>query len=207
MRIVLATRNVGKVRELKAILHDLEVEVLFLKDFPEIGDIVEDGRTFEENAIKKARTAAEAAGCIALADDSGLEVDYLNGAPGVYSARFAGEGKNDLDNNMKLISLLAGVPDEKRTARFRCVIAVAAPWGELHTAEGTCEGRIGHEMKGEKGFGYDPLFFLPEYHQTFAELDPRLKNRISHRGKALAKVKDVLRGIIERVELEQCGLG
>lgn len=205
MKIVLATGNQGKVKELEAILSDVDVEVLSLKDFPEIGEIIEDGLTFEENAIKKATTVAEAAGLIAVADDSGLQVDYLDGAPGVYSARFAGEGKNDLDNNKKLLSLLERVPGEKRTARFRCVIAIATPWGELQTAEGTCEGMIGYETMGDNGFGYDPLFYLPEYDQTFAQLNPQVKNRISHRGRALAKVKDVFRGFVERVEKEQCG--
>lgn len=207
MKIVLATGNQGKIKELKAILSDLDVDVLSLQDFPEIEEIIEDGLTFKDNAVKKAKAVTEAVGLIAVADDSGLEVDCLAGAPGIYSARFAGEGKSDLENNLKLLSLLKDVPDEKRTARFRCVIAVSTPCGELHTAEGACEGIIGRELKGTKGFGYDPLFFLPEYNQTFAELDPGVKNKISHRGRALAKAKIILAGIIERVEIEQCGLG
>ncbi|MHB9095779.1 MAG: RdgB/HAM1 family non-canonical purine NTP pyrophosphatase, partial [Eubacteriales bacterium] len=162
MKIVLATGNQGKVHELKAILSNLDVEVLSLKDFPEIDEIVEDGSTFEENAVKKAKAVTDATNLIAVADDSGLEVDCLGGAPGIYSARFAGEGKNDTDNNLKLLSLLKETPDEKRTARFRCVIAICTPCGERFTAEGACEGMIGHEMRGDKGFGYDPLFFLPE---------------------------------------------
>jgi len=207
VKIVLATGNQGKVKELKAILGDLDVEVLSLKDFPEIGEIIEDGVTFTENAIKKAKAVTEAVNLIAVADDSGLEVDYLDGAPGIYSARFAGESSSDLENNVKLLSLLKDVPDEKRTARFRCVIAVSTPCGEMYTTDGTCEGIVGHEMKGELGFGYDPLFFLFEHNQTLAELDPEIKNRISHRGRALAKAKVILAGIIERVEMEQCGLG
>jgi len=207
MKIVLATGNQGKVRELKDILSDLDVEILSLQDFPEIGEIIEDGATFEENAVKKAKAVCEATGLTAVADDSGLEVDYLDGAPGIYSARFAGESKNDLDNNLKLLSMLEDVPDEKRTARFRCVIAISTPCGELYTAEGACDGVIGREMKGNKGFGYDPLFYLPEYGQTFAELPPEIKNKISHRGRALAKAKAVLEGLAERVEMEQCGLG
>lgn len=207
MKIVLATGNQGKVKELKAILSDLDVEVLSLKDFPEIGEIIEDGVTFAENAIKKATAVTEAVNLIAVADDSGLEVDYLDGAPGIYSARFAGESSSDLENNLKLLSLLQDVPDEKRTARFRCVIAVSTPCGEMYTTDGTCEGIVGHEMKGELGFGYDPLFFLPEHNRTIAELDPEIKNRISHRGRALVKAKVILAGIIERVEMEQCGLG
>jgi len=207
VKIVLATGNQGKVKELKAILSDLDVEVLSLKDFPEIGEIIEDGVTFTENAIKKAKAVTEAVNLIAVADDSGLEVDYLDGAPGIYSARYAGESSSDLENNLKLLSLLKDVPDEKRTARFRCVIAVSTPCGEMYTTDGTCEGVVGRKMKGELGFGYDPLFFLPEYNRTIAELDPEIKNRISHRGRALVKAKVILAGIIERVEMEQCGLG
>jgi XTP/dITP diphosphohydrolase len=207
MKIVLATGNQGKVRELKSILADFDIEVLSLQDFPEIGDIIEDGTTFAENAIKKAREVTQAIGLVALADDSGLEVDFLDGAPGIYSARFAGEGRSDLDNNQKLLGLLNDVPEDKRTARFRCVIAITTPCGDVFTANGTCEGIVGREMKGDKGFGYDPLFYLPEHDQTFAELDLGLKNQISHRGRALAKAKVVLAGIIERIEMEQCGLG
>lgn len=199
MKIVLATGNQGKVKELAAILSDLDIEVFSLKDFPQVGEIIEDGKTFEENAIIKAKTVCETVNLISLADDSGLEVDHLDGAPGIFSARFAGEGKSDLENNMKLLSLLSDVPMEKRTARFRCVIAICTPEGECFTADGTCEGLVGFEMKGEQGFGYDPLFYLPEYDETFAQLDPVLKNRISHRGRALAKAKHILVDIIKRV--------
>ncbi len=195
-KIVLATGNQGKVRELKEILGDHDIEVLSLRDFPDIGEIIEDGSTFAENALKKATTVAKATGLVAVADDSGLEVDFLDGAPGIYSARFAGEGKNDLDNNLKLLSIMKDVPAPQRTARFRCVIAVATPSGETYTAEGTCEGIVAREMRGDNGFGYDPLFFLPEYGKTFAQLEPDLKNRISHRGKALARAEDVLARII-----------
>lgn len=200
MKLVLATGNQGKVRELRTILSDLKVEVYSLKDFPEIGEIVEDGATFMENAIKKAKVVTEVTNLVALADDSGLEVDYLDGAPGIYSARFAGEGKNDADNNEKLLSLMRDVPTEKRTARFRCVIAICTPGGKTYNADGTCEGIIGFKPKGHKGFGYDPLFYLPEYNRTFAELDAELKNKISHRGQALGKAKIVLAGILEGVE-------
>lgn len=199
MRIVLATGNQGKVKELREILNDFRIEVLSLKEFPQIGEIVEDGETFAENAIKKATTVSYYTKLIALADDSGLEVDYLDGAPGIYSARFAGEGKSDLDNNLKLLSLLTGVPEAQRTARFRCVIAISSPCGETYTAEGACEGIVGYEMKGNSGFGYDPLFFLPEFNQTFAQLDPAVKNKISHRGRALAKAKNVLADLLEKV--------
>jgi len=207
VKIVLATGNQGKVQELNEILREINVEVLSLIDFPDIGEIIEDGSTFTENAVKKAKTVTDFTGLTALADDSGLEVDYLEGAPGIYSARFAGENKNDLDNNLKLLDLLKDVPDNRRTARFRCVIAIATPCGETHTTGGECEGRIGREMKGDNGFGYDPLFYLPDFDKTFAELDSETKNRISHRGRALAKAKNILAGIIERVEMEQCGLG
>ncbi len=207
MKVVLASGNRGKIRELKALLADLEIEVLSLHDFPEIGEIVEDGLTFRDNAVKKASAVTDVTGLVVVADDSGLEVDCLAGVPGVHSARFAGEGKSDLDNNRKLLSLMEGVPEEKRTARFRCVIAISTPCGELYTVEGTCEGRISRAMKGEQGFGYDPLFYLPEYGRTFAELDPAVKNEISHRGRALALAKVILAGIIERVEMERCGLG
>jgi len=200
MKLVLATGNQGKVRELKRILGDLNIEVLSLKDFPQIGEIVEDGATFTENAVIKARAVTKAVNLIALADDSGLEVDCLDGAPGIYSARFAGEGKSDADNNEKLLALMRDVPTEKRTARFRCVIAICTPEGELFTADGTCAGFIGFKLKGDQGFGYDPLFYLPEYEQTFAELDAELKNKISHRGRALGKIKNLLAGLLERVE-------
>lgn len=202
MKIVLATQNAGKVRELQAILADLPVEVMSLADFPDLPEVVEDGQTFAENAIKKAKTICEAAGLLAVADDSGLEVDYLEGAPGIYSARFAGPGKSDLDNNLKLLGLLHDLPKERRTARFRCVIAVAVPKGGVYTAEGSCEGIIGYDMQGDKGFGYDPLFYLPEYDKTFAELDLSLKNTISHRGRALAQVKGILAEIVERLAAE-----
>lgn len=200
MRVVLATQNQGKVKELMAILADLKVEVLSLADLADIPEVKEDGKTFKENAVKKAKAICRHTQMIALADDSGLEVDYLNGAPGVYSARFAGEGKKDLDNNIKLLNLLRDVPLQKRTARFKCVIAVATPSGELFTTDGVCEGVIGFEMVGEKGFGYDPLFYLPQYQKTFAQLEPEIKNQISHRGIALQKAKDILGRLMEGVE-------
>lgn len=192
MKIVLATGNRGKVEELKAILKDLQVEIASLKDFPRIGEIVEDGMTFEENALIKARAVCEATGLVAVADDSGLEVDYLNGTPGVYSARYAGENKDDAANNEKLLAALKGVPKEKRTARFKCAIAVCCPDNRFYTAEGACEGVIAEDLKGRGGFGYDPLFLVPEYHQTFGELNAGVKNIISHRGKALEAVKPIL---------------
>lgn len=201
MKIVLATGNRGKVEELKYILKDLDAQVISLNEFPQVGDIIEDGATFEENAIKKAKAVSDATGLVAVADDSGLEVDFLNGAPGVYSARFAGEDKDDEENNNKLLSLLAGQPPEKRSARFKCVIAVSCPKGQLYTAEGTCEGVIAEDKKGEGGFGYDPLFIVPEYNKTFGELEPHIKNIISHRAKALEKIKPILEDIIKEGRL------
>jgi XTP/dITP diphosphohydrolase len=193
---VVATTNRGKLREIEEILAPLGLSVTSLAAYPGFPEIEEDGATFEENAVKKAQFTAAFTGEIALADDSGLEVDYLGGAPGVRSARFAGEPKNDAANNAKLLRLLAGVPWEKRTARFRCVIAVATPDGAVATAEGTCEGFILTEPRGTGGFGYDPLFYFPEYGKTFAELPPEVKNQVSHRGRALAKLKEVLASLL-----------
>lgn len=192
MKLVLATKNLGKVREMAGLLEPHGIELVSLQDFPGIGEIEEDGGTFRENAIKKASVTCEQTGLMALADDSGLEVDHLDGAPGVHSARFAGESKDDTANNTKLLDLLEDVPAEGRTARFRCVIAIAVPGGWVYTAEGACEGVIIGEPRGDGGFGYDPLFYLPEYGKTFAELDLETKNQISHRGKALAGALDIL---------------
>ncbi len=201
-RLVLATRNAGKVRELAALLGPLGVEVVSLADYPEIGEIPEEGDTFQENAIFKAREVARLTGETALADDSGLEVDALNGAPGVYSARFAGEPKSDTANNAKLLRLLTGLPPEKRTARFRCVMALAVPDGRVYTAEGTSEGIILDAPRGDNGFGYDPLFYVEEFGKTFAELDLATKNTISHRGRALQKVKDLVLKVLQEEKTE-----
>jgi len=190
--IVLATRNEGKVRELQQLLSGTGFQVVSLAGFPNAPEVVEDGNTFEDNAIKKAREVAVAVGKTTLADDSGLVVDYLDGAPGVHSARFAGPGHNDASNNRKLLQLLSGVPPQQRTARFCCAMAIATPDGQVATTQGTCEGIIIDELKGENGFGYDPLFYVPRYCKTFAELDSATKNTISHRGRALQKVKVIL---------------
>lgn len=192
MKVVLATRNAGKVREIMDILAPHGFEVSSLRDFPEIGEIIEDGATFKENAMIKATTVAAHTGLIALADDSGLEVDALDGAPGVHSSRFAGEGKDDQANNLKLLEQLSDIPAEQRAARFKCVIAIAEIDGWVHLAEGSCEGIIINEPRGEGGFGYDPLFYVPEYDKTFAELDPAVKNKISHRARALEGAVDIL---------------
>ncbi|MFZ5632611.1 MAG: XTP/dITP diphosphatase [Bacillota bacterium] len=201
MRIVVATRNRGKLEELVSMLGPLGVEVKYLDDYPHVPEVIEDGETFAENAVKKARAVAQATGEVALADDSGLEVDYLGGAPGVYSARFAGEEKDDRANNEKLLRLLEGVPGEKRGAGFRCVVALALPEGQVFTAEGICRGIIGDRPEGEGGFGYDPLFIVPELGKTFAQLDMAAKNSISHRGKAFALAREIIAGLISNREL------
>ena len=173
-------------------MSDLGVEILSLKEAGIHADIVEDGKSFEENAVIKAKTICELTHEVVLADDSGLEIDYLNGEPGIYSARYMGEDTSYRIKNQNLIDRLEGVPDEKRTARFVCVIAAAYPDGTVKTARGTMEGIIGYEERGENGFGYDPIFFLPEYGCSSAELSMEEKNKISHRGKALRAIKEVL---------------
>ncbi|MBI3397919.1 MAG: XTP/dITP diphosphatase [Deltaproteobacteria bacterium] len=192
MKIVLATRNKGKAREIKEILKDLKLEILTLDDFPEISTPTEDGKSFHENSLKKARFIAGQLNMPALADDSGLEVEILNRQPGIYSARYAGENATDEENNRKLLAELKGIPLEKRKACYRCVIAIVLPSGIEETVEGGCCGIIALETKGAGGFGYDPLFYFPQYKKTMAELSPDIKNRISHRGKALAKLKKKL---------------
>lgn len=193
-RLVIASQNLNKVKEIKSILVDLDYEVL--PAFQVIGtlEIEEDGSTFEENAKKKALLTAKAADCLALADDSGLEVAVLNNQPGVYSARYAGEQATDEDNNQKLLSALADIPEGSRQARFRCVIAIADPQGKVVTCEGICNGRITFKPRGDNGFGYDPLFLVEEYGKTFAELETGIKNKISHRAMALQKAKEILAG-------------
>jgi XTP/dITP diphosphohydrolase len=196
-RLVVATLNKGKLKEIRSILADLPVEVLSLMDYPELPPVVEDGETFEANAAKKALHVATSTGYLTLADDSGIEVDALGGAPGVQSARFAGPEATDAANNAKLLRLMEAVPEERRTARFRCVMALATPEGRVEVAEGVCEGRLSRREMGDKGFGYDPLFFVPEYGMTFGELPEGIKNAISHRGQALAAARGVLEALLE----------
>ena len=191
-KIIFATGNEGKMREIRRILSDLDVEVLSLKEAGIHADIVEDGKSFRENAIIKAKAVCQLTGEVVLADDSGLEIDYLNGEPGIYSARYLGEDTSYRIKNQNLIDRLDGVSDENRTARFVCVIAAVYPDGTVKTARGTMEGVIGYEERGENGFGYDPIFFLPEYGCSSAELSMEEKNKISHRGKALRAIKEVL---------------
>jgi XTP/dITP diphosphohydrolase len=188
-RLVVATKNPGKLRELRALLADLPLELTAADGMP---DVDETGADFAANAELKARAAARWSGEWALADDSGLEVDALGGAPGVHSNRFAGEGTTAAQRNRRLLELLEGTPPEARTARYRAVVAVAAPDGRIWLHEGVCEGVLLAEPRGENGFGYDPLFYVPEYGRTMAELPPEVKNRISHRARALAAARDVL---------------
>lgn len=185
MKLLMATRNKGKVRELRQLLSGLDVELLSVDDAGDLPEVEEDGETFTANAIKKARTLAQASGLWALADDSGLEVDALGGAPGVHSARYAGEPCDFAANNRKLLKALEGV--ENRRARFRCVIALASPDGRVETVEGACEGEIAPALRGEGGFGYDPLFCPQGHAETFAEMPAERKHTLSHRGEALRK--------------------
>ena len=191
-RMIFATGNENKMKEIREILGALPLEILSMKEAGVFADIVEDGKTFEENALIKARAICKLAGEMVLADDSGLEIDYLNKEPGIYSARYMGEDTSYHIKNKSLIDRLEGVPDEKRTARFVCAIAAVFPDGKELVVRGTVEGVIGYEEKGENGFGYDPIFYLPERGCTTAELSPEEKNSISHRGNALRLMKELL---------------
>ena len=196
--IVVATENPGKLREIRESLGDTAVQILSLTDLPPLPPVKEDGSTFRENALIKARTVAHHTGRLTIADDSGLEVDHLEGKPGVRSARFAGEEASDAENNRKLLKLLAGVPPAQRGAVFRCVIAVAEPGGGTYTAEGVCEGEIAFGPQGDLGFGYDPVFLLFERERTMAQLPPEEKNRISHRARAAQAIRPVLERLVGR---------
>lgn len=193
--LVLATRNRHKGEELAALLGDLGIRIRTLDEFPGAPDVVEDGNTCEANAVKKAKEIAAATGLPAVADDTGLEVDALDGRPGVYAARYAGEQATYEDNYRKLLRELSGVPRGRRTARFITVAAIALPWNGVQIATGRLEGLIAEEPAGSRGFGYDPVFFLPELGKTLAELSAEEKNRISHRAKAFIQAKDLLRSI------------
>lgn len=198
-KIIFATGNENKMREIRMILKDLGMEILSQREAGIKADVVEDGKTFEENALIKAEEIARIAredpdyrDSVILADDSGLEIDYLNKEPGIYSARYMGEDTSYDIKNQALLERLLGVPDEKRTARFVCAIAAAFPDGTSEVVRGTMEGIIGYEAAGENGFGYDPIFFLPEYGCTSAELSPEKKNELSHRGEGLRKMLKVI---------------
>jgi len=191
--IVLATRNRHKGAELASLLGDAGVAIRTLDDFPAAPDVEEDGATCEANAIKKATEIARATGLTAVADDTGLEVDALGGRPGVYAARYAGEQATYEDNCRKLLQELDGVPLSKRTARFLTVAAIASPSGEVRTTKGILEGLITEECRGDRGFGYDPVFLVPALGKTLAELTPEEKNRISHRAMAFTKMREILK--------------
>lgn len=194
LSVVLATNNENKVKEIRPLLTSDKWQLLTLSDFPSFPPVEEDGQTLEENALKKARSVAKKTGHTALADDTGLEVSYLNGAPGVLSARYAGPGCDYEANNKKLLAALEGVPWEERIARFRCVVAIVSPSGEENFVEGTCDGTVAFKPEGKSGFGYDPVFWVPELEKTFAEVDLKTKNRVSHRSKAFRKARLFLEG-------------
>ena len=192
--ILVATNNPGKRREFSELLASLPAQVLFPPDLGLRVTVEETGATYAENATLKAQAFCSASGLIALGDDSGLEVDALDGAPGIRSARYT--RGSDVDRLTALLIHLQQVPRDQRSARFRCVVAIATPSGGLHTAEGVCEGTIGVEPSGSGGFGYDPIFFIPDQGRTMAELDPEIKNRISHRARAVHAAMDVLQGLL-----------
>ncbi len=196
--IVLATRNSNKIREFREFLKDFPVELKSLDDFGPLPEVIEDGETFDDNAYKKALQTARVLGLPAIADDSGLVVDALGGAPGVFSARYAGPEATDADNCAKLLDELKG--EKNRKAAFVCVLSIAVPSGPALTYEARCEGHILHEKQGENGFGYDPLFYFEEYRKSFAEISAEEKNRVSHRGKALAELQREIPQVLKWLE-------
>lgn len=195
--LLVATGNRGKLRELELLLQSCVEKIYSLADFPHMVPAVEDGATFAENAVKKASAAALATGKPTLADDSGLVVDALDGAPGVFSARFAGAGATDEENNAKLLEVMSDVPSDRRTASFRCAVAICIPEKECVVFEGELKGVLLETLRGSDGFGYDPMFLVPEYGKTLAELPLEVKNRISHRSIALAKVIHYIQGCFD----------
>lgn len=196
-KIVFATTNEGKVKEIKEILAGFPIEVVSMKEMNITADVEENGATFEENSLIKAREVSKLTGLPAMADDSGLEVDYLNGEPGIYSARYLGRDTDYNYKNNYIVEKLKNAKDEERSARFVCVISLVLPDGREFVKKGVMEGRIAYEIKGENGFGYDPVFYLPEYGMTSAELSGEEKNKISHRGKALRAMKELISGLEE----------
>jgi XTP/dITP diphosphohydrolase len=201
--LLVATTNSGKFAEFEAFMKGLPVHIISLNELKDPPKVAEDGKEYAENALKKARTLAEWSGYDTLADDSGLEVDALNGTPGIHSARFSGAQRDDNANNCKLLEALRDVPEEKRNARFVCILALCAPkshGGKQCTVRASCEGLIGFAAKGKNGFGYDPLFFFPPLNKTFGEIDQQTKIAVSHRGKALKKLIEVLPACFDAVE-------
>ena len=193
LEILIATSNLGKVKEIKDILDGRQIKILNMKDFPNLPKIEEDGKTYQENAFKKARKILEYTDKICLADDSGLEIDYLKGKPGIYSSRW---GNSDEERINKVLKLLEGVPIDKRKAKFVCVAVLVFPDGKTYMVKEECKGVIGFQPKGENGFGYDPIFLVPEYNKTFAELGDKIKNQISHRGKAMRKMVEIINELV-----------
>ena len=192
MKVIFATGNENKLREIRQITADMDIEIVSMKDAGVYVDVEETGTTFEENAYLKASAIAKKSGLPTLADDSGLEIDYLGKEPGIYSSRYMGEDTPYPVKNAELLRRMEDVSDEKRTARFVCAICYVRPDGSSETVKATMEGRVAYEIAGENGFGYDPIFFLPERGCTSAELSPEAKNEISHRGKALRMMRDIL---------------
>jgi XTP/dITP diphosphohydrolase len=192
LEILIATNNLGKVKEIKDILDGSEIKILTMKDFPHLPKIVEDGKTYQENAFKKARKISEYSGKICLADDSGLEIDYLKGKPGIYSSRW---GNSDEERINKVLKLLENVPIDKRNAKFVCAAVLVFPDGKTYMVKEECKGIIKFQPKGKSGFGYDPIFLVPEYGKTFAELGNKIKNQISHRGKAMRRMIEIIKEI------------
>jgi XTP/dITP diphosphohydrolase len=197
MRIIIASRNKRKVREIRQILSGLPIEFLTLDDLNELPEIVEDGFSYKENAIKKAQITAKFTHMWALADDSGIEVSALGNRPGIFSSRYAGPNAKDKENNIKLLGELKDVPLSKRAARYKAVVVLASPDSKTFVVEGSCKGFITEAPKGRSGFGYDPIFFVPRYAKTMAELGMKIKNKISHRAKAIRKIKPILGKIIK----------
>ena len=192
LEILIATNNLGKVKEIKDILDGHQIKILTMKDFPHLPKIEEDGKTYQENAFKKARKISEYSGKICLADDSGLEIEYLKEKPGIYSSRW---GNSDEERINKVLKLLENVPINKRNAKFVCAVVLVFPDGKTYMVKEECKGSITFSPKGEHGFGYDPIFLVPEYNKTFAELGDKIKNQISHRGKAMRRMVDIINEI------------
>ena len=199
LEILIATNNLGKVKEIKDILDSHKIKILTMKDFPPLPKIEEDGKTYQENAFKKARKVSEYTGKICLADDSGLEIDYLKGKPGIYSSRW---GNSDEERINKVLRLLENVPKNKRNAKFVCVVVLVFTDGKIYMVKEECKGSIIFNPKGEQGFGYDPIFLVLEYDKTFAELGDKIKNQISHRGKAMRRMINIINELIvsERIQ-------
>jgi len=193
LEMLIATNNLSKVKEIKDILDGRQIKILTMKDFPHLPKIEEDGKTYQENAFKKARKISEYTGKICLADDSGLEIEYLKEKPGIYSSRW---GNSDEERINKVLKLLKNVPINKRNAKFVCAAVLVFPDGKTYMVKEECKGIIGFQPKGEHGFGYDPIFLVPEYNKTFAELGDKIKNQISHRGKAMKKMIDIINELV-----------